>query len=196
MSGPDPCQLRVILGSTRPVRAGEPVARWVFETIQQRHDVAAEFIDLAEVNLPFLDEPRQPSDGDYQHEHTRRWSAMIEPVDAVILVIPEYNHSFNAATKNALDFLYHEWRYKAVGIVCYGGGARGTRAAQHLKPVLSALRMIHVGDVAVGLSEVDVTEGRLEPPARLQHQLGVLLDEAVRLTPHLRQLRQVGPGGQ
>ncbi len=185
-----PIQLQIILGSTRPVRAGEAIARWVSDVASERTDFEVELIDLAQVNLPLLDEPRQPSDGNYQHEHTRRWSATIRRGDAVIFVLPEYNHSYNAATKNAVDFLYEEWRYKPAGIVCYGGGARGTRAAQHFKTVLSALKMTHVGDVAVGLSEVPVVDGVLAATPQMNRALTALLDETARLSPHLRSLRE------
>ncbi|HET9089554.1 MAG TPA: NAD(P)H-dependent oxidoreductase [Acidimicrobiales bacterium] len=185
-----PIRLQIILGSTRPVRAGEAIARWVSDVASARTDFEVELIDLAQVNLPLLDEPRQPSQGDYQHEHTRRWSATIRRGDAVIFVLPEYNHSFNAATKNAVDFLYEEWRYKSAGIVCYGGGARGTRAAQHFKTVLSALKMTHVGDVAVGLSEVPVVDGALAATPQMTRALTTLLNETARLSPHLRSLRE------
>lgn len=185
-----PIRLLVILGSTRPTRAGEPIARWVVEVASARTDFDVELIDLAQVNLPMLDEPRQPSEGNYRNEHTRQWSATIQRGDAVIFVLPEYNHSYNAATKNAVDFLYEEWRYKAAGIVCYGGGARGTRAAQHFKTVLTALKMTHVGDVAIGLSEVPVIEGVLTATPQMTRALTALLDETSRLGPHLRALRE------
>ena len=190
MSDSSPVRLQVILGSTRPVRAGEPIARWVVDIASERPDFEVELIDLAVINLPMLDEPHQPSHGNYQNDHTRRWSATIGRGDAVVFVLPEYNHSYNAATKNALDYLYEEWRYKAAGIVCYGGGARGTRAAQHLKTVLSSLRMVHVGDVAVGLSETPVVDGTLAATPQMTRALGNLLDEVLRQSPRLRALRE------
>ena len=171
------------------MRAGEPIARWVAEAARSRGDFAVELVDLREVDLPLLDEPRQPSEGHYVHAHTQRWAETIAPSDAVIFVVPEYNHSYNAATKNAIDYLYAEWRDKAVGIGCYGGGARGTRAAQHLKPVLTALKMVHAGDVAVGLAEAPVVDDSLSPTPSMSRSLDALFTEIVRLAPHLRQLR-------
>ena len=182
-------RLQVIIGSTRPVRAGEPIARWVAATAAAREDLEVELVDLKDVNLPLLDEPRQPVEGHFTHEHSRRWAERVAPSDAVIFVVPEYNHSYNAATKNAIDYLYAEWRYKAAGIVCYGGGARGTRAAQHLKPVLSALKMVHAGDVAVGLTEAPVVDGVFTPTPAIVRSLDALLGEIVRVAPHLRELR-------
>ena len=172
------------------VRSGEPIARWVVDVASARADFTVELIDLAVLKLPMLDEPRQPSEGNYRHRHTREWSATIQRGGAVIFVLPEYNHSYNAASKNAVDYLYGEWRYKAAGIVCYGGGARGTRAAQHFKNVLSALKMLHVGDVAVGLSEAPVVDGVLAATAQMTKALNALLDETARQIPHLRVLRE------
>jgi NAD(P)H-dependent FMN reductase len=95
----------------------------------------------------------------YTHEHTRRWSASVDSADAFVFVTPEYNHSFNAPLKNAIDYLNHEWRYKPVGLVSYGGVAAGTRAVQMITPVLTALMMVplteavHIPFVSQFLSE-------------------------------------------
>ena len=97
--------------------------------------------------------------GDYQFEHTKRWAASVTRADAFVFVIPEYNHSFNAATKNAIDYLHREWRYKPVGVVSYGGAAMGTRAVQALKPVFAALKLIYAGEVTIPLKTVPVVEG-------------------------------------
>lgn len=136
--------LLIIIASTRPGRAGLPVARW-FEPIARGHgafDVTV--ADLAEWNLPFLDEPNHPKLRRYTKEHTRSWSAEVEAADAFVFVMPEYNHGFNAPLKNAIDFLHAEWAYKPVGFVSYGGVAAGTRALQMLKPVVGALKMTPV----------------------------------------------------
>ncbi len=189
MTDTSPHHLQIIIGSTRPVRAGEPIARWVAQRATDHGGFSVELIDLRDVDLPLLDEPHQPSQGNYTHDHSRRWAERVAPGDAVIFVVPEYNHSYNAATKNALDYLYAEWRFKAVGIVCYGGGARGTRAAQHLKPVLAALKMVHAGDVAIGLAEAPVAEGVFSPTPMLTRSLDSLLDDIERWVPHLREIR-------
>ena len=82
--------------------------------------------------------------GRYLHPHTVAWSETVARADAFVFVIPEYNHSYNAAIKNALDYLNAEWDYKPVGFVSYGGVAAGTRAMTALKPVVAALRMTPV----------------------------------------------------
>ncbi len=136
--------LQVIIGSTRPGRRGAAVGSW-FHEFAVRHDkFGVELVDLAEVGLPLLDEPVPAGRGPDTHEHTRRWSRIISSGQAYVFVVPEYNHGYNAATKNALDFLGREWRNKPVGFVGYGGIAAGARAVQALMPVVIALGMTPV----------------------------------------------------
>src|SRR5487761_2164408 len=150
--------LQVIIGSTRPGRVGPVIANWFADVARVHEGLQVELVDIADYELPVLDEPEQANVQRYTKEHTKRWSSTISKADCFVFVIPEYNHSLNGATKNALDFLYHEWRYKPAGILSYGGASLGMRAAQTLKPVLSALKMFHVGDVAVSLKTTPVVE--------------------------------------
>lgn len=135
-------KIAVILGSTRPGRIGGAVADWVMEQAQSR-EASYELIDLAEVNLPFLDEPYPPSMGRYQNEHTKRWAETIGRFDGFIFVTPEYNHSTSAALKNAIDYLYAEWNDKAAAFVGYGS-LSGARAVEHLRAIASELQIAHV----------------------------------------------------
>jgi NAD(P)H-dependent FMN reductase len=111
---------------------------------KEHPDFSSGILDLAEINMPFLDEPNHPRLRQYVHQHTRDWSAKIDAADAFIIVTPEYNFGFTGVFKNALDYLYHEWKGKPVGFVSYGGIAGGTRSAQLMKPVLVALSMMPV----------------------------------------------------
>src|SRR4051794_38807379 len=113
-------RVAIIIGSTRPNRNGEAVAKWVFEQARKRTDAEFELVDLKDYNLPLLDEPIPPSQGKYSKEHTKVWAAKIASFDAFIFVTPEYNHGPSGALKNALDFLYKEWNNKAAGFVGYG----------------------------------------------------------------------------
>ena len=136
--------LQIIVASTRPGRVGLPVARW-FEEVADRHDAFdVEWVDLAVVGLPLLDEPNHPIARKYTQPHTIAWSETVARGDAFVIVHPEYNHSYNAAIKNALDYLHAEWNYKPVGFVSYGGVSAGVRAMTALKPVVAALRMTPV----------------------------------------------------
>ena len=182
--------LQVIVGSTRPGRVGLPIAQWFLGLAAECGEFEVELLDLAEFNLPLYDEPGHPIQQQYTHEHTIRWSATISRGDAVVFVVPEYNHSFNAATKNAIDFLYHEWRHKAAGIVSYGGAAMGTRAAQALKPVLAAVKLVHAGDVTIPLVSVPVKDGVFAGNEILRTSALALLEELAIITPALSERRQ------
>jgi len=136
--------LQIIIGSTRPGRLGPSLADWFAGVARDQGDFEVEVVDLKEIALPLFDEPGHPMRGAYEHDHTKRWSATVTRADAIVIVLPEYNHSFSAAVKNAIDFLHHEWAYKPIGFVSYGGVAAGTRAVQALKPTLTALKMVPV----------------------------------------------------
>jgi NAD(P)H-dependent FMN reductase len=99
----------IIVGSTRPGRNALGVAQWVHEHAAGHGGLDIELVDLADVALPHLDEPVPAAlTRDYQHEHTRRWSATVERFDAFIFVVPEYNHGAPGVVKNAIDFLFEE----------------------------------------------------------------------------------------
>lgn len=136
--------LKVIIASTRTGRKGPSIASWVVDAAKKHSGFSVELIDLAEVNLPSLDEPNHPRLMKYQHEHTKAWSATVSSSDAFIIVTPEYNYGFPASLKNALDFVFNEWNYKPVAFVSYGGLAAGTRAVQMLKLVVTALKMMPI----------------------------------------------------
>lgn len=134
--------LKIIIASTRPGRKGPAIASWILEIAKKHPDFDVELLDLAEINLPFLDEPNHPRLHQYHHEHTKNWSRIITAADAFIFVTPEYNYGYPATLKNALDFLFIEWNYKPVAFVSYGGIAGGTRAVQMLKQVVTTLKMV------------------------------------------------------
>src|SRR5262245_52104298 len=84
--------LQIIIASTRPGRIGAPVSAWFAAQARDHAGFEIEVLDLKEINLPFLDEPKHPRFRDYQHDHTKRWSATIDRADAYVFVIPEYNY--------------------------------------------------------------------------------------------------------
>lgn len=186
--------LQIVVASTRPGRVGLPIGRWVRDRAVEHGAFDVDLIDLAEINLPFLDEPKHPRLGEYQHQHTREWSARITRGDAFVFVTPEYNHSFNAPLKNAIDFLYAEWQYKPVGFVSYGGVAAGTRAVQALKPTLAILRMtptVAIVPIPFFAQYVD-TEGRFVGSEALDQACVTMFDELKRLEALLRPARVGG----
>lgn len=133
--------LTIVIASTRPGRKALPIGRW-FEKVAREFDgFEVQVADLGEINLPMMDEPKHPRLRDYQHEHTKKWSALVDGSDAFVFVMPEYNFGFSAAIKNALDYLWVEWHYKPLGFVSYGGASGGMRAVQTLKPITSTLKL-------------------------------------------------------
>ena len=183
--------LQVVVGSTRSGRKGIAVARWVQRLAEEHGGFVVELVDLAEVGLPLFDEPNHPRLQQYTHQHTRDWSATVTRADAFVFVTPEYNHSFPAALKNALDHLNAEWADKAAALVSYGGVSAGLRAATALKPVLTALRMVPVMEAAsIPFFQQFLTEdGEFEPNAELAAGGKAMLDALVRLTGVLQPLR-------
>jgi NAD(P)H-dependent FMN reductase len=136
--------LQIIVASTRPGRVGEPIAQWFAGYAREHGAFDVEIVDLADVDLPMFAEPEHPRFGRYTLDSTKAFSATIARADAFVIVHPEYNHSYSAALKNALDHLNQEWAGKPVALVGYGGVAAGARATEALWPVLVALRMVPV----------------------------------------------------
>src|SRR5713226_9805342 len=128
-------KLSVVIASTRPGRAGLPIGEWFFARAQAHGGFDVQLVDLKEVDLPLLDEPKHPRLRDYQHEHTKKWSALVGGSDAFVFVTPEYNFSSPPALLNAIDYLFHEWAYKPAGFVSYGGVSGGIRSVQMTKLV-------------------------------------------------------------
>jgi NAD(P)H-dependent FMN reductase len=158
---------------------------------EQHGGFDVELVDLVDVGLPVFDEPNHPRLQQYTHQHTRDWSATVARADAFVFVTPEYNHSFPAGLKNALDYLSREWADKPAGLVSYGGVSAGLRAATALKPVLAALRMVPVVEaVSVPFFTQFLTdEDEFLPNSELEGGGKAMLDEILRLASVLGQLR-------
>lgn len=136
-------KIAVIIGSTRPGRNGEQVAKWYYEIAKKRSDAEFELVDIADFNLPLLDETLPAGWNQYEHDHTKKWAAKIGEFDGFVMVTPEYNHGTSAALKNAIDYLGVEWNNKAVAFASYGS-AMGVRAVEHLRLVAGELQMADV----------------------------------------------------
>ncbi|MBC1225816.1 NADPH-dependent FMN reductase [Listeria booriae] len=132
-------KIGLIIGSNRPGRVCRTVAEWAMREMQHEQ-LDLSLIDLAEINLPFLDEPEVPAYHHYTKDHTKAWSALISGYDGFVLVFPQYNWGYPAVLKNALDFLYDEWKHKPVSIICYGGHG-GFQATLAMKLVTQGLHM-------------------------------------------------------
>ena len=130
---PTPIRVAVVIGSTRPGRFGPTVARWFMSVAAVRDDVELDLVDLADADLPAA----------WTHDPgsaTRAFVQRIERADAIVVITPEYNHSFPASLKQAIDISGRVWVRKPVGFVSYGGLSGGLRAVEALRPVFSEVR--------------------------------------------------------
>jgi len=185
-------ELNVIIASTRPGRMGPVIGKWFYEFAGSHGAFNVNLVDLAEVNLPLLDEPGHPRMQDYQHAHTQRWSALVDAADAFVIVTPEYNFGPPASLINALDYLYNEWNYKPVGFVSYGGMSGGVRSVQMTKQVVTTLKMVPIVEaVTIPMHWQQIDEsGDFVPTEIHTASASEMLTELRRWTDALRLLRK------
>jgi len=182
-------KIGIVTGSTRPGRNNLAVAHWVLGIAKQRTDAEFELVDIADYQLPLLDEPMSPMFGKHIKPHTMAWADKIASCDAYVFVTPEYNHSTSGALKNAIDYLYGEWNNKAAGFVSYGG-AGGVRAVEHLRLIMSEL-MVATVRAQVTLSLLTDFEHftTFTPDPRHEPETHTMLDQLVAWGEALKALR-------
>jgi NAD(P)H-dependent FMN reductase len=184
--------LHVIVASTRPGRIGPAIADWFSRFAGHYEDLDVRLVDLAEMDLPLLDEPAHPRMQKYENEHTKRWSATVDSADAFVIVTPEYNFSSPPALVNALDYLYNEWNYKPVGFVSYGGISGGLRSVQMTKQLVSTLKMVPLVE-AVAIPNVWQhldDQGQFLANEHHEKSAAEMLEELSRWAKALRPLRK------
>jgi NAD(P)H-dependent FMN reductase len=182
-------KVAIIVGSTRPGRKADAVARWVHAIASRRSDASFEVLDINDFNLPLLDEPFPPSRGNYSQPHTKAWAAAIAPFDGYVFVTPEYNHGTSGALKNAIDFLYREWNNKVAGFVSYGGTG-GTRAVEHLRLVMAEVQIADVrNQVTLSLHTDFENYTTFKPADRQVKAVEAMLDQVVAWGGALKTLR-------
>ncbi len=182
--------LTIITGSTRPGRKGPAVAAWVAAAAAAQPDWAVATVDLADLGLPLLDEPGHPARDPYTQDHTRRWSDLVKPADAFVFVTPEYDFFPPATLVNALQVLFHEWRYKAAGVVSYGGISGGLRAGQQLRLLIANMGMMPIPQsVPVPMLANHLGPDGFTPTAEMSAGLTLMLGELAKWAGALRGLR-------
>jgi NAD(P)H-dependent FMN reductase len=177
---PDVPHILIILSSTREQRRGEPIARWLSDIATARGDLSSELVDLATFELPFMTAAiPPPMSSDAREPAAGGWAATIAGADGYVFVVPEYNHGYPAATKNALDHLFSEWQRKPVAFVSYGGLSGGVRAVEQLRQVTIELEMVPLRrQISVPRIWEAITDGgELREPQEPAAQ--VLLDDLV-----------------
>ncbi|MFG1818340.1 NADPH-dependent FMN reductase [Kribbella sp. NPDC049174] len=184
-------KIAIILGSTRPGRNGEAVAKWALDLAKQRGDAEFDLIDIADYKLPHLDEAIPPSMGQYTQPHTLAWARTIDSFDGFVFVTPEYNHSTSGALKNAIDFLFKEWNDKAAGFVSYGA-VGGARAVEHLRLVMGELKVADVrNQVTLSLATDFKNYSEFAPAEYQEPALHAMLDQVVSWSNALAGVRAV-----
>lgn len=185
-------KLKVITSTVRPGRKGPAIAKWITEAANN-HDFEAEMIDLGELNLPLMNEPVHPALKQYEHEHTKQWSAKIEEADAFIFVTAEYDYSYPAPLKNAIEYLVHEWAYKPSGIVSYSiGPFAGVRAVMSLKTDLLSLKNVALAEMVniPQLNQFVDEDNNFTADERLDKNAKIMLDQLVRWTKGMKTIRE------
>jgi NAD(P)H-dependent FMN reductase len=183
-------KIAIIVGSTRPGRNGEAVAKWVYEVAKERSDAEFELVDIKDFNLPLLDEPMPPSLGQYSKPHTKVWADKIDHFDAYVFVTPEYNHGTSGVLKNAIDFLFVEWNNKAAGFVSYGG-AGGARAVEQLRLVLAEVQIATVrSQVLLSMFTDFESFSVFKPGPQQKTSVNAMLDDLIAWGGALQTLRK------
>ncbi|HVU04620.1 MAG TPA: NAD(P)H-dependent oxidoreductase [Polyangiaceae bacterium] len=184
-------ELHVVIASTRPGRAGLPIGNWFVDAATRHGKFDVKKVDLLEVALPLMDEPNHPRLRKYEHEHTKRWSASVDAADAFVFVTPEYNYGSPPALINAIDYVFHEWAYKPVGFVSYGGLSGGTRSVQMTKLVVTTAKMMPLPEaVNIPFFSQFIKGGVFVPQEAQEKSATAMLDELLRWTDALRVLRK------
>src|SRR5260370_11367436 len=182
-------KIAVIIGSTRPGRVGESVAKWVFELAKKCMEAEFELVDIRDFNLRLLNEPVPPSMGQYSQQHRKTWAAKIDSFDGYVFVTPEYNHGICGSLKNAIDFLFREWNNKAAGFVGYGS-VGGARAVEHLRLVMAEVQIATVrNQVALSLFTDFENYTKFKPAAHHEKSLNQMLDQLIAWSGALKTLR-------
>ena len=186
-------KLKVISSTVRPGRKGPLIANWIAEAAANHGSFEVEVLDLGEVNLPLMNEAIHPIMRQYEHEHTKQWSAKIEEADAFIFVTAEYDYSYPASLKNALEYLVHEWAYKPAGLVSYSSGAfAGVRAVMGLKSDLLSLKTVSLGEMVniPAYNQFINEDGLFVADERLKVSTKTMLDQLLRWTKGMKSIKE------
>ena len=183
--------LKIIISTIRPGRKGPIIAEWIAEKARQNGSFNVEILDLKEIDLPLMNEPQHPRMQKYEFQYTKNWSSKINEADAFIFVTAEYDYNYPAPLRNALEYLYHEWSYKAAGIVSYGGISAGTRAANSLKADLSTFKIVPIPE-AVNIPSFmhHVKDDKFEATELMDKSADVIFAELLRWTKGLKLIKE------
>ena len=180
----DPLHVAVLVGSVRQGRFAPVIARWFARLADTREGMTFDFIDLAETRLP-ADMPDPPP------PEVQALGERLAAADAFVVITPEYNHSFPASLKNAIDWFGSEWHRKPVGFVSYGGVSGGLRAVEQLRLVFAELQAMTVRDAVSfhGAQGAFDADGHPRNNAQASRSAGRMLDQLAWWGRALREAR-------
>src|SRR5207245_6010924 len=180
-----PVFLPVIVGPRRQRRRSEPAAHFVFGEVSKRSDIETELIDVRKIPIRMDDAGEALKDSEL--------SATVSRADGLILVVPEYNHSFPGLLKHVLDTNLKEYIHKAAGVCGVSAGPfGGARMIQNFLPVLRELGMVTIfWDVYFGSAGklFDTSTGQITDVA-YAGRLDKFLNELVWMARALRYARE------
>ena len=186
-------KLKIISSTVRPGRKGPTIANWITAVAKKHGSFEVELLDLGEINLPLMNEAIHPIMKQYEHDHTKEWSAKIEEADAFLFITAEYDYSYPASLKNALEYLVHEWAYKPAGMVSYSiGPYAGVRAVTSLKADLLSLKTVSLGEMVnvPSYNQFINEEEVFMPNEQLIKASSIMLDQLVRWTKGMKAIRE------
>ncbi|WP_406268847.1 NAD(P)H-dependent oxidoreductase [Nocardia sp. NBC_00881] len=186
-------RLAIVIGSVREGRFAPTVATWFAAQARLRDDLDIDVIDLAEVPLgstaPSTSPPVQV------RQALNQLTPRLAAADAFVIVTPEYNHSYPAALKNAIDWHGPQFHAKPVAFVSYGGMSGGLRAVEHLRLVFAELHAVTTRDTVSfhGAWRQFDEEGELEEPEAATIAAKTLLDQVIWWAHALRDAKAARP---
>jgi NAD(P)H-dependent FMN reductase len=179
-------RMAILIGSTRQGRFAPVVANWFAGYVQTRNEFVADMIDLAETALPdVLSNSPEPA--------VEALRPRLAAADAFVVIAPEYNHSFPAPLKTAIDWYSKEWQARPVAFVSYGGNAGGLRAVEQLRQIFAELHAVTVRSSVgfAGAWELFDATGQLRNPERHEKVAGAMLDQLAWWAHVLREGRSI-----
>ncbi|QSB04045.1 NADPH-dependent FMN reductase [Natronoglycomyces albus] len=187
----NPLNLAVIVGSTRQGRVSPMVTRWFAQRANEHAEFTVDVIDLAEVALP---DTLVENESDIP-QAVLDYGKRIGKADAVVVVVPEYNHSFPAPLKTGIDWLYSEWAAKPISFVSYGGVSGGLRAVEQLRLVFAELNAVAIRDTVCfpNFWESFDDEGNIIDPTLCDKSAATMLDQLSWWAHALRNHRSAHP---
>ncbi|MFB6678555.1 NADPH-dependent FMN reductase [Streptomyces sp. NPDC056390] len=191
---PAPLHIAVLIGSTREGRFAPVVSKWLAGRLDERGDMTADVVDLARTPLPTV----FPAFGQELPQDSTELLAAVSPrlaaADAFVFVTPEYNHSFPASLKNAVDWHNEQWHAKPIAFVSYGGLSGGLRAVEQLRVVMAELNATTIRNTVSfhnAWSEFDASGEHADPAVEAAAK--AMLDQLAWWAHALRDAKSVRP---